>query len=250
MLKVRPSNDRGHIDHGWLDTYHTFSFGDYHDPKHTRFRTLRVINEDWVAPGQGFGQHPHRDMEIITYILSGRLEHKDSLGNAGVIRPGQVQYMAAGSGILHSEFNPSPTEPVHLMQIWIMPNVKGAEPRYEQRDFPALGGNGDTAAGGAPGSAAGLTLLASGDGRDGSIRINQDASMLAGTLRPGEKAVHAIASGRAAWVQVLTGKLTVRAGDGDAAETLTAGDAAAITDAAAVEIEAGEEAEILLFDLN
>src|SRR5215468_5713207 len=155
MIEIRHRDERGHFDHGWLNTYHTFSFDRYYDPNHMGFRSLRVINEDRVAPGQGFGRHPHRDMEIITYVLSGELEHRDSMGHGEVIRPGEVQYMAAGTGVEHSEFNPSKTQPVHLMQIWIRPNRRGATPRYEKRQFPALS------------EAGGLTLLASGDGRDG-----------------------------------------------------------------------------------
>src|SRR5262245_48898036 len=195
MITIRRSGERGHFDHGWLDTYHTFSFADYHDPRFMGFRSLRVINEDRVAPGRGFGQHPHRDMEILTYVLSGELEHRDSIGNQGVIRPGEVQYMAAGTGIEHSEFNPSKTEPVHLMQIWIVPDHKGVTPQYEQRPFPKLTQAGE------------LTLLASPDGRRDSIKINQDAALYAATLRAGQTVRHDLATGRAAWIQVLRGAL-------------------------------------------
>jgi redox-sensitive bicupin YhaK (pirin superfamily) len=231
MITIRRSEERGHFDHGWLDTYHTFSFGDYRDPKFMGFRTLRVINEDRVQPGQGFGEHPHRDMEILTYVLSGELEHRDSLGTGEVIRPGEVQYMAAGTGIRHSEFNPSATEPVHLMQIWILPAGRGAAPRYEQRSFPAAS------------AAGGLTLLASGDGGAGSIRINQDAAVYAAALSPDVPVEHALRPGRAAWIQVLRGSVDV------GGRTLQAGDGAAITDEPHVRIRASQAADILLFDL-
>ncbi len=231
MIDVRRSEARGHFDHGWLDTYHTFSFADYHDPRYMGFRSLRVINEDRVAPGQGFGRHPHRDMEILTYVLSGAIEHEDSLGNRGVIRPGQVQYMAAGTGIVHSEVNPSGSEPVHLMQIWIRPARRGAEPRYEQRDFPGVGQRGR------------LTLLASGDGRDGSIAINQDADVYAAALAAGSRIEHALRAGRGAWVQVLRGEVTVNG------EALAAGDGAAIRDEPGVTLSVAESADVLLFDL-
>jgi quercetin 2,3-dioxygenase len=232
MVTVRRSDDRGHFNHGWLDTYHTFSFADYHDPDHMRFRSLRVINEDRVAPGRGFGMHPHRDMEIITYVLSGELEHRDSMGNRGVIKPGEVQYMAAGTGIVHGEFNPSQTEPVHLMQIWITPNRAGVEPHYEQRPFPALADAGK------------LTLLASSDGRAGSISINQDAALYAATLRNGQRVSQALESGRAAWIQVLRGGVEV------GGVALNAGDGAAVTDEATLTITAnGDGAEMLVFDL-
>jgi redox-sensitive bicupin YhaK (pirin superfamily) len=231
MINIRRSGERGHFNHGWLDTYHTFSFGDYQDPRFTRFKSLRVINEDRVQPGEGFGRHPHRDMEIITYVLSGALEHSDSMGNGEVIRPGEVQYMAAGTGIEHSEFNPSNTEPVHLMQIWIMPDRKGAEPRYEQRPFPSLSKSGE------------LTLLASQDGRSGSITINQDAAMYAATLREGQNVHHEIGTGRGAWVQVLRGSIKM---DG---QSLVAGDGASVVDQADLKVAAVTEAEILLFDL-
>lgn len=232
MIAIRRGSERGHINHGWLDTYHTFSFGDYNDPRHVHFRSLRVINEDRVAPGQGFGMHPHRDMEIITFVLSGALEHRDSMGNHGVIRPGDVQYMAAGTGIEHSEFNPSATEPAHLMQIWIMPEKRHVPPRYEQRPFPALG------------EAGRLTRLASPDGCDGSIAINQDAAIFAATLRAGQSVRHDLAADRHAWIQVLRGEIEIDA------MRLAAGDGAAVSDQSAVSIAAATEAELLLFDLG
>jgi redox-sensitive bicupin YhaK (pirin superfamily) len=231
MITIRRSDERGHFDHGWLDTYHTFSFGDYRDPQHMGFRVLRVINEDLVQPGMGFGMHPHRDMEIITYVLSGRLEHRDNLGNGAVIQPGTVQYMAAGSGIMHGEINPSPSEPVHLMQIWIHPDRTGLPPRYEQRDFPVARDAGR------------FTLLASGDGRDGSIKINQDASLLAATLRDGQQVSYPLAAGRHGWVQVLHGSITL------GGHTLEAGDAAALSDEPKLDVRAAGEAELLAFDL-
>ncbi len=244
MITLRPSHQRGHFNHGWLDTYHTFSFADYRDPQHTGFRSLRVINEDRVAPGQGFGEHPHRDMEIITYVLSGELEHRDSLGNRGVIRPGRIQYMAAGSGILHSEFNPSASDPVHLMQIWIMPDRRGAEPGYEEREFPTLSNAGR------------LTLLASGNGRSSSIRINQDADVYAGALQRGTRVDHELGDGRGAWIQVLRGSAML-AGDADSSGgstqgpvRLVAGDGASVENESRLRIEASGDAELLLFDLG
>ncbi len=170
MFRVRRAQERGHFNHGWLDTYHTFSFGDYHDPQHTHFRALRVMNEDRVKPGQGFGMHPHRDMEIVTYVLTGALEHKDSMGNGEVLRPGEFQRMSAGTGILHSEFNPSKTEPVHLYQIWLLPRRKGSTPSYEQRAFPEAEKQGR------------LRVVASPDGRDGSLTIGQDSSVFLSSL--------------------------------------------------------------------
>jgi hypothetical protein len=231
MITIRRSGERGHFDHGWLDTYHTFSFADYHDPRFMGFRALRVINEDRVAGGQGFGRHPHRDMEILTYVLSGELEHRDSLGHGAVIRPGEVQYMAAGTGVEHSESNPSKTDPVHLMQIWILPDRKGVPPRYEQRLFPSLSKTGE------------LILLASPDGRDGSIRINQDALLLAATFRPAQQTKHALAEGRGAWLQVLRGR--VKLND----QQLAASDGAAIQGETGFTIVADGAAEIMLFDL-
>jgi quercetin 2,3-dioxygenase len=231
MMTTRRSRERGHFDHGWLDTYHTFSFADYRDPRFMGFRSLRVINEDRVAPGQGFGQHPHRDMEILTYVLSGELEHRDSMGNQGVIRPGEVQYMAAGTGVEHSEFNPSRTEPVHLMQIWILPDHRGATPAYEQRPFPSLA------------EAGALTLLASPDGRGNSIRINQDAMLLASTLSDGQTVSHELSAGRGAWVQVLRGQIALNGTE------LAEGDGASIVDEPRLTMSAAQEAEILVFDL-
>lgn len=231
MITIRRSNERGHFDHGWLDTLHTFSFGDYQDRRHLGFRSLRVINEDRVQPGQGFGRHPHRDMEILTYVLSGELEHRDSLGNGAVIRPGEVQYMAAGTGIEHSEFNPSATQPVHLMQVWIRPDRRGMPPRYEQRRFPSVTNSAE------------LTLLASPDGRDGSIPINQDALVFAATLQPGQENRHGLGPMRGAWIQVLRGGVHVEE------EQLDAGDGAAIEETNEMVIQAPAEAELLLFDL-
>lgn len=233
MIAIRKSEDRGHFNHGWLDTYHTFSFADYHDPKFMGFRSLRVINEDRVAPGQGFGKHPHRDMEIITYVLSGELEHGDSMGNGSIIRPGEVQYMAAGSGVTHSEFNPSATQPVHLMQIWITPSRRGASPQYEQRAFPGVN------------QAGALTLLASEDGRSGSIKINQDARIFAARLRPGQSIDgFELRAGRGAWVQVLRGTIELNS------SKMSAGDGAGVTDESQLSLAATDEAEILLFDLS
>src|SRR5690349_6463620 len=186
MIRIRRSEERGHIDHGWLDTYHTFSFADYHDPQHMGFRSLRVINDDTVAGGGGFGMHPHRDMEIITYVLSGALEHKDSMGNGSTIRPGNVQYMSAGSGVRHSEFNPQKDEAVHLLQIWIEPDQKGVTPRYAEKSFEN-----------AP--AGSLTLLTSKAGRDGSIAIHQDADLWLAKLDSGNRVAHTLGNGRHAW---------------------------------------------------
>jgi hypothetical protein len=182
-MNIRHAHERGHANHGWLDTYHTFSFADYHDPRWMGFRSLRVINDDLVLPGQGFGMHPHRDMEIITYILSGALEHKDSMGNGRVIRAGDVQYMSAGSGVRHSEFNPSPTEAVRLLQIWIQPDRRGVTPRYAEQSFASV-------------PAGALHLVASKSGRDGSIAIHQDADLWLGKLDAGQQATHRLAAGR------------------------------------------------------
>ncbi|MBL8793860.1 MAG: pirin family protein [Planctomycetia bacterium] len=232
MIQVRRAGERGHFDHGWLRTHHTFSFGDYYDPAHVSFRTLRVMNEDWVQPGMGFGMHPHRDMEIITFVLEGTLKHQDSLGNGSLIRPGELQRMSAGTGILHSEFNPSATEPVHLYQIWLLPERHGLTPGYEQKQFADDEMQGQ------------LRLVASPDGRDGSLTIHQDASLYRSSLQPGEEVSHELQPGRHAWVQVLRGQAAVNGTD------LTAGDGAMLTAPAALTIRGVEPADVLVFDLN
>jgi redox-sensitive bicupin YhaK (pirin superfamily) len=232
MIELRRSSERGHANHGWLDSYHSFSFADYHDPRHLGYESLRVINEDTVQPGQGFGTHGHRDMEIITYILEGALEHKDSMGNGSVIRPGNVQRMSAGSGVQHSEFNASPRELVHFLQIWIEPNVTGIAPGYEERNFYAASKRGR------------LRLIASGDGRAGSVTIHQDAAVYAALLDGSERVTHALAPGRKAYVHVARGNVTVNG------EALRAGDAAKINGETAVTMHDGSDAEILLFDLK
>jgi quercetin 2,3-dioxygenase len=229
---IRRAGDRGHADHGWLRSFHTFSFADYYDPEHMGFRTLRVINEDRVAPGRGFGTHSHRDMEILSYVLGGELAHRDSMGSAGVIRPGDVQRMSAGTGVSHSEFNNSKDELVHFLQIWILPERKGIAPGYEQKHFAEADRRGQ------------LRLIASRGGRDGSVAIHQDADVRAALLGPGETVTHHLATGRGAWIHVARG--SVRLGD----EALAAGDAAAFERPGAIEIAAREEgAELLLFDL-
>jgi redox-sensitive bicupin YhaK (pirin superfamily) len=231
MKTIRKAADRGHAQHGWLDSFHTFSFADYYDPAHMGFRSLRVINEDRVQPGQGFGRHSHRDMEIVTYVIEGALAHGDSLGNGSVIRPGDVQRMSAGTGITHSEFNDSKSELVHLLQIWILPERAGIAPSYEEKHFPASERAGR------------LRLVGSRDGRDGSVRIHQDAALYAGLLAPGESASHDLAPGRHAWLQVVRGSLSL---DGAA---LAAGDGVAISGEARVALEARAASELLLFDL-
>jgi len=229
-LNIRRSNERGHAQHGWLDSYHTFSFADYYDPEWMGFRSLRVINDDLVLPGAGFGKHPHRDMEIITYILSGSLEHKDSMGNGRVIQKGDVQYMSAGTGVQHSEFNPSKEEAVHLLQIWIQPDRKGVTPHYAERPMrDATTGK--------------LHLVTSKSGRDGSIAINQDADLWLARLNAGDKVTHALAKGRQAWVHVAEGELTLNG------QKLNAGDAAAVTEGGSLELTGDKPAQVLLFDL-
>jgi len=231
MITLRPADARGHADHGWLDSRHTFSFADYHDPRHMGFRALRVINDDRVAPAQGFGAHPHRDMEIVSYVLEGALEHRDSMGNGSVIRPGDVQRMSAGTGVTHSEFNASPKEAVHFLQIWLLPEKRGGAPGYEQRNFPAEEKRGR------------LRLVASADGRDGSVTVRQDVALYAGIFRAGERAEHPLAPGRHAWVHVASGKATVNG------RALSAGDALALSEEPAVVVEGSDEGEVLVFDL-
>ncbi|MGB9199431.1 MAG: pirin family protein [Terriglobales bacterium] len=231
MITIRRSNERGGGDHGWLKTHHTFSFNDYWDEKWMGFRSLRVINEDWVAPNSGFPTHPHRDMEIITYVLSGQLEHKDSLGTGSVILPGDGQRMSAGRGIRHSEYNPSATEKVHLLQIWIMPDKQGHEPGYEQKSFPESEKRGQ------------LRLIASRDGANGSVKINQDASLFVSLLSPGDEVKHALGEKRHAWVQVAQGEVELNG------EKLLQGDGAAVSDETALTIKGAKDAEVLLFDL-
>lgn len=230
-LVLRPAASRGFADHDWLKSWHTFSFADYYDPNHMGFRSLRVINDDIVAGGGGFPTHPHRDMEIITYVLSGALQHRDSMGNGSVIRPGNVQYMAAGSGVRHSEFNASANEPVHLLQIWIRPNEHGLAPRYEEKSL----------ANAATGQ---FHLVTSVTGRDGSIRIHQDADLWIGRFATGDQATHALRSGRYAWVHVAEGTVVLNG------ETLTAGDAAAISQESLLQVQAAAPSQVLLFDLN
>jgi redox-sensitive bicupin YhaK (pirin superfamily) len=231
MMTIRPSNERGGGDYGWLKTRHTFSFNDYSDPKWMGFRSLRVINEDWVAPNGGFPTHPHRDMEIITYVLSGKLEHKDSLGTGSVILPGDGQRMTAGRGIRHSEANPSSIESVHLLQIWILPEKQGLEPGYEQRSFPEVEKRGK------------LRLIASSDGAEGSVKIHQDAKLFATLLASGEEVTQPIDDQRHAWLQVAKGNVELNG------RKLHQGDGAAISEEKQLTIKATEAAEVLLFDL-
>jgi redox-sensitive bicupin YhaK (pirin superfamily) len=231
MITIRKAEERGHASLDWLNTWYTFSFANYHDDRYMGFRALRVINDDTIAGGGGFGTHPHRDMEIITYVLSGALEHKDSMGNGRVIRPGEVQYMAAGTGVAHSEFNPSPTEPVHLLQIWILPDRKGAKPAYAERTFAQA----------APGK---LYLTASKSGRDGSIPINQDVDVFLGKLGAGDKISHKLKPGRHAWLQVAEGEMKLNG------LPLKAGDGAAISDESKLILETTRPAQVILFDLN
>ncbi|HEU4846225.1 MAG TPA: pirin family protein [Burkholderiaceae bacterium] len=231
MLQVRKSEARGDAHHGWLQSRHSFSFADYYDPQHMGFGPLRVINEDRVAPGQGFGTHGHRDMEIVSYVLDGALEHKDSMGTGSVLHYGDVQRMSAGSGVRHSEFNHSATDGVHFLQIWIQPDVTGIAPSYEEKHF-------------APDSKQGrLRLIASRDGRDGSVLIHQDASLYAAILGAGDRVEHALATGRLGYVHVIRGSVTVNG------VALAGGDALKLSDEARVTVEQADRAEILLFDL-
>ncbi len=231
MLAIRRSQERGHANHGWLDTHYTFSFSDYYDPEHMHFRTLRVINDDRVAGGGGFPMHPHRDMEIVTYVLEGGLEHRDSMGNGSVIRPGDVQRMSAGTGVTHSEFNASKTEPVHLLQIWMFPERKGIKPSYEQKMFSEAD------------KRSRLRLVASPDGRDGSVTIHQDNELYATVLRKGDQVRHELKPERHAWVQVARGSVKLNG------QELAEGDGAAISEEKAIELAGLKDAEVLLFDL-
>ena len=231
MIRPRRGTERGHFNYGWLDTYHTFSFADYQDPAHTHFRALRVINEDRVEPGQGFGTHPHRDMEIITFVLEGELEHKDSMGNGSVIRPGEIQRMSAGTGVTHSEFNHSPKHPVHLLQIWIFPEKKDLPPGYEQRPFEDKLREPN------------FFLAVSPDGRDGSVKIHQDVKIYLGRFPKGGTAAHAIKNDRHAWIQIAGGKVEFNH------VLLAAGDGAAVSGETDLQMKIGEKSEILLFDL-
>jgi hypothetical protein len=231
MITVRPAAERGRTDWGWLDSRHTFSFGEYHDPRHAGFRALRVINDDRVRPGAGFGTHGHRDMEILSYVLEGGLAHQDSTGGGGVIRPGEIQFMRAGTGVTHSEMNASKTEPVHFLQVWIVPDTRGLAPRYDQRTF-----DGDTAR-------RGFVLLAAKDGRKGSIEVHQDVALWMTRLGAGDERVHALAPGRHAWVHVACGAVALNGRD------LVEGDGAAVSDEAELKLAGRGDAEVLLFDL-
>ncbi|HEV7681024.1 MAG TPA: pirin family protein [Pyrinomonadaceae bacterium] len=232
MITIRKAEERGHFDFGWLNTYYTFSFGDYHDPKHTHFRTLRVINEDFVEPGRGFPTHGHRDMEIVTYILQGALEHRDSMGSGSIIRRGDAQRMSAGTGVTHSEANPSPDEPVHLLQIWIFPSEPDMQPEYEEKRFSDDEKRNR------------LRLIVSPDGSDGSVKIHQDAKIYASLLDERQEVVHSLENGRSAWLQVAAGSVHLN----DIA--LKQGDGAAISQESSLRISAQGPAEILLFDLK
>jgi redox-sensitive bicupin YhaK (pirin superfamily) len=232
MITIRKAEERGHFDFGWLNTYHSFSFGDYYDPKHTRFRTLRVINEDFVQPGHGFPTHGHRDMEIVTYILQGALEHRDSMGTGSIIRRGDAQRMSAGTGVTHSEANPSPDEPVHLLQIWIFPSQQNLQPEYEEKKFSDDEKRNR------------LRLIVSPDGSDGSVKIHQDARIFASLLDDGEEVVHSLEAGRSAWLQVAAGSVKLN----DVA--LKQGDGAAVSQESQLSVTAEGPAEVLLFDLK
>lgn len=231
MIKIRKAQDRGHANHGWLDSYHTFSFANYHDPQHMGFRSLRVINDDTVIGGAGFGTHPHQDMEIITYVLSGALQHRDSMGTEAVMKAGDVQRISAGTGVEHSEFNHSPTDPVHFLQIWIVPARKGAPPGYAEKSFRDV----------KPGV---LKLIASGSGRNGSIPINQDVDLFLAKLAAGDSVRHHLKPLRHAWVQVAEGEVALNG------QTLKAGDGAALSQEEAVDLVSAKPAKVLIFDLN
>lgn len=231
MLNIRRAEERGHASHGWLDSYHTFSFADYYDPKHMGFRSLRVINDDTVQGGKGFGAHPHHDMEIISYVLDGALSHKDSMGTGSIIERGDVQRMSAGTGVVHSEFNASPSNPVHFLQIWLLPNARVA-PSYEQKRFDSAEKQGQ------------LRLVASPTARDGSVRIHSDANVYSTLLHAGQRVEHELVKGRGAWVHVARGSARVNG------EQLSAGDAASTEAPGILAIEGVDDAEVLLFDLG
>jgi quercetin 2,3-dioxygenase len=232
MIQIRRSQERGHADHGWLDSRFSFSFADYFDPEHIQFRTLRVLNDDHIAGGGGFPTHPHRDMEIVTYVLEGALAHKDSMGNGSVIRPGDVQYMSAGTGVAHSEFNASSKEPVHMYQIWIFPDKKNYAPVYDQKHFSDADKRGR------------LRLVVSPDGRDGSVKIRQDNELYATVLEPGKSLTHEIQPGRHAYVQVARGSVELNGTE------LKSGDGAAISDEKSLQLTGVKDAEVLVFDLK
>ena len=231
MMTLRKASERGHANRGWLDSYHTFSFADYYDPRWVGYRTLRVINDDLVLPGNGFGRHPHRDMEIITYVLRGALEHKDSMGNGRVLRTGDLQYMSAGRGVEHSEFNPSADEAVRFLQIWITPDEQGAKPRYAEKSLKEA----------APGN---WNLVTSKTGRDGSIAIRQDADLWLAKMEAGQKLAHTLAPKRNAWLHVAEGEVVVNG------QTLTGGDAIAASEETKLQLSANKPSQVLLFDLN
>jgi redox-sensitive bicupin YhaK (pirin superfamily) len=232
MIRIRPSRERGRFNHGWLDTRHTFSFAEYTDPKHMGFRSLRVINEDIVKAGKGFGTHPHRDMEIITYVLEGSVQHKDSMGNGSVIRPGDVQRMSAGTGVTHSEFNPSDQEDLHLLQIWILPETRGIKPDYEQKMFKKED------------KLNRLRLVASGRPKEGAVKVHQDVDLYAAVLEKGAQVSHTLNDGRHAWLQVARGSVSLNG------HTLGPGDGAALSDERSLSVTAEKEAEVLLFDMG
>lgn len=231
MITLRPSQERGHANHGWLDSYHTFSFANYYDPEYMGFRALRVINEDRVQPGRGFGTHGHQDMEILTYVLEGALEHKDSIGNGAIIQPGEVQRMSAGTGIMHSEYNSSQTEPVHFLQIWILPDRQGLKPSYEQKAFSVAERQGK------------LRLIAAKDGRDGAVTIHQDVDLYSAVLQPQDKVSYQLQPNRYAWLQVARGAVKLNG------YSLNAGDGVAIGEGESLKIDTDSGAEVLLFDL-
>ncbi len=232
MIQIRKSEDRGHADHGWLNTRHSFSFADYYDPRHVQFRGLRVINEDWVAGGKGFGMHPHRDMEILTWVRSGKLEHADTMGNRRTIEPGELQAMSAGTGVFHSEYNPLPDTPVHLFQIWILPDQRGVQPGYDQKIFDPQGRSGQ------------FQLLASPDGENGSLPIHADAKFLAADLTAGEQLEYKLGAGRGAYVQIASGAVSVNG------NPLNAGDAVMVESEDAIVFESSDASHVLVFDLR